>query len=184
MQYMSRLANKTITIPDGVSVKNEGELWIFSGPKGELKKKVHRGITVEQKNGSLAVLLKADTPKDAYAMLGTTWALLKSCIEGVKNGYEKKLEIEGVGYRAQMDGSGLILFLGFTHPIKITPPTGVAFKVEKNTILVSGADKEMVGQAAADIRAKKPPEPYKGKGIHYFGEIIKRKAGKKAVAAA
>lgn len=180
---MSRLAKKTITIPDGVSVRSEGELWIFNGPKGELKKTAPRGITVEQKNGSLAVFLKAGAPKDAYAVLGTTWALLKNCIEGVKKGYEKKLEIEGVGYRAQMDGSSLILSLGLTHPIKIAPPTGVAFKVEKNTILVNGADKEMVGQAAADIRAKKPPEPYKGKGIHYFGEIIKRKAGKKAVAA-
>ena len=117
-------------------------------------------------------------------MLGTTAALFKNCIEGVQNGFEKKLEIEGVGYRAQIDGKDLVLSLGFSHPVKIQAPEGITFKVEKNTIIINGVDKEQTGRVAAQIRAEKKPEPYKGKGIHYQGEIIRRKAGKKAVAAA
>ena len=110
--------------------------------------------------------------------------LVANMIEGVTAGFEKKLEIAGIGFKAQAEGRDLILSLGFTHPVRVAAPEGINFKVEKNIILVNGADKELVGRVAAEIRAQKPPEPYKGKGIHYFGEIIRRKAGKKAVAAA
>ena len=181
---MSRLAKKPITPPDGVSIKKEGSFWIFKGPKGELKKSFSNCVNIEERDGAFLISLKTDSIKDAYAMLGTTAALFKNCIEGVQNGFEKKLEIEGVGYRAQIDGKDLVLSLGFSHPVKIQAPEGITFKVEKNTIIISGVDKEQTGLVAAQIRAEKKPEPYKGKGIHYLGEIVRRKAGKKAVAAA
>ena len=181
---MSRLAKKAIKIPEGVTLKHEGEFWIFKGPKGDLKKKFSSYADIEEGADGIQISLKKNTPKEAYAMLGTTAAFFKNCVEGVKNGYAKKLEIEGVGYKVQMDGPNLIFALGFSHPIKISAPDGISFKAEKNTIIVSGADKEQVGEIAAKIRSQKPPEPYKGKGIHYFGEVIRRKAGKKAVAAA
>lgn len=181
---MSRLAKKAIKIPDGISVKHEGDFWIFKGPKGDLKKSFSSYVNIEEGADGIQISLKKDAPKEAYAMLGTTYAFFKNYIHGVRDGYEKKLEIEGVGYKVQMDGQNLVLALGFAHPIKVSAPDGVSFKVEKNAIIVSGADKEQVGDIAAKIRSHKPPEPYKGKGIHYFGEIIRRKAGKKAVAAA
>lgn len=181
---MSRLAKKPISVLEGVSITQAGESWIFKGPKGELKKTPSPYVTVERSEGGFVLSLKAGAPKNAYAMLGTAYAIFKNCISGVKDGFEKKLEIEGIGYKAQLDGKDLLLSLGFTHPVRIEAPEGTSFKVEKNSITVSGADKEMVGIVAARIRGKKPPEPYKGKGIRYAGEIIRRKAGKKAVAAA
>ena len=182
---MSRLAKKPTKIPEGVSVKKEGGFWVFKGPKGELKKSFFQDIKIEEQDGAIVMAFKENIPtKEIYAMLGTTAALVKNCLLGVKDGYEKKLEIEGVGYRAQLDGANLVLSMGFTHPVKISAPEGISFKVEKNTITVSGIDKEKVGLISAEIRAVKPPEPYKGKGIHYMGEVIRRKAGKKAVATA
>lgn len=181
---MSRLAKKPITPPAEVSIKKEGGFWIFKGPKGELKKSFSNYVNIEERDGAFLISLKTDSIKDAYAMLGTTAALFKNCIAGVAEGFEKKLEIEGVGYRAQMDGKDLVLSLGFSHPVKIPAQEGITFKVEKNTIIINGVDKEKTGLIAAQIRAEKKPEPYKGKGIHYLGEVIRRKAGKKAVSTA
>lgn len=181
---MSRLAKKSIKIPEGVSVSRAGEFWLFKGPKGELKKRFHNSVDIKEENGEFKIGLKENSPKELYSALGTAASIFKSAILGVQYGYEKKLEIEGIGYKAQLDGKDLSLSLGFTHPIKISAPEGVTFKIEKNVIIISGADKEKVGLVSANIRAQKKPEPYKGKGIHYAGEIIRRKAGKKAVAAA
>jgi len=181
---MSRLAKKPIIVPPGVSITDDRGAWVFKGPKGELKKSFSSYANIEEKPEGVFISLKPRVPKEAYAVLGTTAALFKNCILGVKDGFEKKLEIAGIGFKAQAEGRDLILSLGFTHPVRVAAPEGINFKVEKNIILVNGADKELVGRVAAEIRAQKPPEPYKGKGIHYFGEIIRRKAGKKAVAAA
>lgn len=181
---MSRLAKKPIAIPAGVSVNQDNNFWIFKGPKGELRKSFSESIAVEAAAETVKVSLKKTGGKDSNAILGTAASLLKNYLKGVSEGFEKRLEIEGVGYKAQLEGDSLVLSLGFTHPVKIPAPAGITFKVEKNRITVDGADKEGVGQAAAEIRSKKPPEPYKGKGIHYVGEIIRRKAGKKAVSAA
>lgn len=181
---MSRLAKKSIKLPEGVFVSADADFMLFKGPKGELKKRFPEHIEIKEEGGEFKISLKANSPKEFYPALGTAASIFKGAISGVKDGYEKRLEIEGVGYKAQLDGKDLSLSLGFTRPIKIHAPDGVAFKVEKNAIVVSGADKERVGEVAATIRAQKPPEPYKGKGIRYVGEIIRRKAGKKAVAAA
>jgi len=180
---MSRLAKKPISIPKEVSVKKEGLVLLFKGPKGELKRVFSGAVSIEISDGVAQVSLQKNAARKDYPLLGTTVSILKNCLKGVADGFEKKLEIEGIGYKVQMDGKDLVLSLGFTHPVKIASPAGINFKVEKNTILVSGVDKELVGQVAASIRSKKPPEPYKGKGIHYAGEVIRRKAGKKAVAA-
>ncbi|MBI2021059.1 50S ribosomal protein L6 [Candidatus Giovannonibacteria bacterium] len=180
---MSRLAKKPIKIPEGVKIAKEGELWIFRGTKGEVQKILPENIQIETSEDGLILSIKKHT-KDDKAVLGTSAALIKNAISGVSNVFEKKLEIEGVGFRAQADGDTLVLSLGFTHQVRIKMPEGISFKIEKNVLTVSGVDKEKVGKIAAEIRSKKPPEPYKGKGIHYLGEVIKRKAGKKAVASA
>ncbi len=177
---MSRLAKKPIQIPAGVTAKRDGNSWVFKGPKGEVKKSFSPLVSIAEGDGVLSITL-ASNSKGARAILGTTAALVKNALTGVSVGFEKKLEIEGIGYKVQLDGAGLTFALGFSHPVKFLAPTGVAFKVEKNLITVSGADKEQVGKVAADVRALKEPEPYKGKGIHYVGEVIRRKAGKKAV---
>src|SRR3989338_1453694 len=181
---MSRLAKKPINIPDSVSVKRDGDFWIFKGPKGEIKKAFSHYASITEQGGGFLISLKAGAPRGAYAILGTTAAIFKNCVFGVKEGFEKKLEIDGIGFKAQLDGKDLILSLGFTHPVRVSAPEGITFKVEKNIVTVMGVDKEVVGKAAAEIRAHKPPEPYKGKGIHYLGEIIRRKAGKNAAAKA
>ncbi|MEK7503175.1 MAG: 50S ribosomal protein L6 [Patescibacteria group bacterium] len=179
---MSRLAKRPITVPLGVNISKENNFWIFRGPKGEAKVPVNEKVSVEQKEG--AVSISGKTSAGTSALLGTMASLVKNAVKGVTEGYEKKLELEGIGYKAQLEGGVLVLSLGLTHPVKIEPKKGVTFKVEKNLINVSGSDKEVVGQMAAEIRSKKPPEPYKGKGIHYLGEFIRRKAGKKAVGTA
>lgn len=181
---MSRLAKKAIFIPAGVSVKQDGRFWSFSGPRGELKKHFPDFIQIDLKDGVAKVLFKENSTKKTYAMLGTSVALFKNYLKGVSEGFEKKLKMEGIGYKVQAEGDTLILSLGFTNPVKIVAPGGISFKVEKNLINISGIDKDLVGQVAATIRSQKPPEPYKGKGIRYAEEIIRRKAGKKAVAAA
>lgn len=174
-----------------VTVRIDGELFIFKGPMGEVKKRLPAAISIEEKEldagaKGVFVSLKKDVRglKNSSAILGTGASLVRGAVLGVTKGYEKKLMIEGVGFKAALDGADLTLSLGFTHPVKIKAEGGVTFKVEKNSILVSGADKEMVGLLAARIRSKKPVEPYKGKGIFYQGEVIRRKAGKKAVATA
>lgn len=178
---MSRIGKKPIAIPDNVAVKIEGNLIMVKGPKGELFKKIPPEIKIELKDGQIVVFPIVQTKK-TDALWGLTRALIFNLVKGVTEGYEKKLEIEGIGYKALVQGNKLILSLGFSHPVEIETPEGIKFQVEKNIIIVSGSDKELVGRVAANIRKKKKPEPYKGKGIKYFGEIVRRKAGKKAVA--
>lgn len=180
---MSRLAKKPINIPAEVKVTEQGNTLTFKGPKGELKKSFSDKILFTLEGSALQVALKK-TEKKKDPSLGSTASIVKNAIAGVKDGFEKKMEIEGVGYKAQMEGANLILSLGFTHKVIVEPTKDIVFRVEKNAIFVTGIDKEEVGRIAAEIRAKKLPEPYKGKGIHYSGEVIRRKAGKKAVSSA
>ncbi|MBU6500792.1 MAG: 50S ribosomal protein L6 [Patescibacteria group bacterium] len=170
---MSRLAKKPINIKEGVTITKDGPILIFKGLKGEHKFTVMPGVEITIENGSISI--KGDKVAE-----GTVWSLVKNAIDGVAGDFSKILEMEGVGYRAAMEGGDLVLFLGYAEPVHVKLPSGVAVKVDKNTITVSGVDKELVGRVAANIRALKKPEPYKGKGIHYRGEVIRRKVGKKA----
>lgn len=179
---MSRIGKKPVVIPEGTEVNISGSTLTVKSSKGELKFEPHPAIGIEVKDRELVIFLRKGGRK-APALWGLTRSLAANMIEGVSSGYEKKLEFEGVGYRASMEGNALVMQLGFSHPVRFQPPEGVKIFVEKNTIIVSGIDKELVGNTAARIRALKPPEPYKGKGIRYKGEIIRRKAGKKAIAA-
>ena len=193
---MSRVGKKPIEIPEGVEVKINGQKVLIKGPRGELSLEVRPEIKVETKDYYPPATLPAKgraprkifvTPKietkKTRAFWGLTRTLLQNIIKGVSCGYEKKLEIEGVGYRANLEGQDLVLNIGFSHPVKIKAPAGIKFVVEKNTITVFGIDKGRVGEVAAKIRRVRPPEPYKGKGIKYAGEQIRRKVGKKAVTA-
>ena len=176
---MSRVGRKVITIPSGVELKQEGNKITVKGPKGTLEREFSPEITVKVENGEINVARPNDLP-DIRALHGTTRAVLNNMIVGVNQGFEKKLELVGVGYRVQAAGKGLTLSLGFSHPVEIEPVEGITFKVEGNTkISVEGINKELVGQIAANIRAKRPPEPYKGKGVKYADEQIRRKEGKK-----
>ena len=177
---MSHIGKQPIIIPDGVEVKIDGDLIVVKGPKGELKNRIRLEIKVEIENKEVK-LKPAASHKGAQALWGTYRSNIANMICGVTNGFEKILEIQGVGYKANLEGRDLVLNLGYSHPIIIKAPEGIEFKVEKNVIVVSGIDKQLVGQLAAEIRSKRKPEPYKGKGIRYKGEIVRRKAGKKAV---
>jgi large subunit ribosomal protein L6 len=179
---MSRVGKKPILIPDNVEVKIEDQKVTISGPKGELQREIRPEIEILKENKKIRVLPKIETKK-TKAFWGLTRALINNMIKGVTEGYEKKLQIEGLGYKAALEGENLVLYVGFSHPVKLKIPQNLKLTVEKNIITVSGIDKELVGQFAAKIRATKKPEPYKGKGIRYVGEIIRRKAGKKAVGA-
>ena len=176
---MSRVGRKVITIPSGVELKQEGNKITVKGPKGQLEREFSPEITVKVENGEINVTRPNDLP-DIRALHGTTRAVLNNMIVGVNQGFEKKLELVGVGYRVQAAGKGLTLSLGFSHPVEIEAVEGITFKVDGNTkISVEGINKELVGQIAANIRAKRPPEPYKGKGVKYADEQIRRKEGKK-----
>jgi len=177
---MSRVGKKPILIPEGVEVKIENQQVIIKGPRGELAFEIRPEIKLEKKEKQIFILPQRKTKKTS-AFWGLTRTLLNNIIEGVTKGYEKKLEIQGLGYRASLDGKDLTLQVGFTHPVKIKTPEGINFSVEKNIITITGIDKELVGEIAAKIRKIRPPEPYKGKGIRYLGEQVRRKAGKKAV---
>ena len=180
---MSKIGKNPIKIPVGVIVAiKDGEVKV-KGPKGELTRDFLKEIKIEAADGKI-ILQIAKKTKNSSALWGTYASHVKNMIEGVTRGFEKKLEIEGVGYRVKLEGDKLVLSLGFSHPIEIKKPAGVNFQVEKNKIIISGNDKESVGQTAASIRAFKKVEPYKGKGIRYEGEVVRRKAGKKAAAAA
>ncbi|PIQ91850.1 MAG: 50S ribosomal protein L6 [Parcubacteria group bacterium CG11_big_fil_rev_8_21_14_0_20_39_14] len=181
---MSRVGKKPILIPDGVEIKIEGQKVAVKGPKGELSLEVSPEVKIENRDNKILVLPaeRKTKEKKSSAFWGLTRALIFNAIKGVKEGYERKLELEGIGYRASVDGKNLELKVGFSHPVKIEAPEDINFKVEKNIIMVSGPDKQKVGEIAAKIRKVKPAEPYKGKGIKYVGEVIRRKAGKKAVA--
>lgn len=177
---MSKIGNQPIEIPSGVEVKLSGNLVSVKGPKGELKREINPIIKIEIKGNQIIVSPGKETKKTS-ALWGLSRMLLKNMVDGVARGFEKKLELEGIGYKVALAGKDLNLGLGFSHPVEFKAVPGVDFKVEKNTIIISGIDKESVGQIAADIRKLRPPEPYKGKGIRYAGEVVKLKAGKKAV---
>ncbi|MBL7150109.1 MAG: 50S ribosomal protein L6 [Candidatus Pacebacteria bacterium] len=178
---MSRIGKKPILIPENVEVKIEGQKVIVKGPKGELSKEIRPEIKVEIKEGKILVSPQRET-KQTKAFWGLTRTLLANATEGVTNGFEKKLQIEGLGFRANLEEDNLVLKVGFTNPIKLKAPEGISFSIEKNIITVSGIDKELVGQVAAKARKVKPPEPYKGKGIRYLGEVVRKKVGKKVAA--
>ena len=179
---MSRIGKKPIEIPQGVKTEiTEKEIKV-SGPKGELKQTIHHEIKVELKDGKILVSPKTELSKKGRGLWGLYRALISNMVTGVSKGFEKKLEIEGVGFKANVEGDNLVLNLGFTNPVKVKKIPGVDFKVEKNVIIVSGPDKERVGYVAALIRIQKKAEPYKGKGIRYQGEKVRRKEGKKVVA--
>lgn len=177
---MSRIGKQPIIIPDGVEVKVDGDLILVKGKKGTLSQKIVSDIKIEIKEKIIS-LKQENKTKNSLALWGTFRALIANMVEGVSRGFSKKLIIEGIGFKAVVNGSKLVLNLGFSHPVEIIAPKEIEFKVEKNTIIISGIDKQVVGQVAANIRVQKKPEPYKGKGIRYDGEIIRRKDGKKAV---
>lgn len=180
---MSRIGKKPIAIPDGVEIRNEAGKITVKGPKGELARVFKSQINFEIKDRSVVLKpAKPEPDKSVLALWGTYASHLKNMIEGVSGGFSKTLLIEGIGFRAQAEGKNLVLNLGFSHPVKKSVSAGIEIKIEKNKITVSGLDKELVGQTAAEIRMLKKPEPYKGKGIRYENEVVRRKAGKKAAA--
>ncbi|MGH2639373.1 MAG: 50S ribosomal protein L6, partial [Rhabdochlamydiaceae bacterium] len=180
---MSKIGKLPIAIKNGVTVTIDGKNVNVSGPKGNGTLPLPDGITVETKEGNVFVTAKKLEDRKVKALYGLTRANLANLMKGMDTGFEKQLEIKGVGYRAQMQGADLVLSLGFAHPVKFHPADGVQITVAENIITVSSNDKQLVGQAAATIRKIKPPEPYKGKGIRYKDERVRRKAGKAAKAA-
>jgi large subunit ribosomal protein L6 len=167
-----------IPLPAGVEVTQQGNHLTVTGPLGTLERTLHPEMKIEREDGSLRVLRPTDEPRNR-ALHGLTRTLVSNMVTGVTTGFTKNLEISGVGYRAQLQGEKLVLALGYSHPVEVSPPEGIRFSLETPTRLsVIGADKELVGQVAADIRSRRKPEPYKGKGIRYAGEQILRKAGK------
>ncbi|MBI2055793.1 MAG: 50S ribosomal protein L6 [Candidatus Sungbacteria bacterium] len=176
---MSRIGKKPIAVPSGVNITfTEFEVSV-KGPKGELTRVFHPFMGLKSEEGFLSVIPRKESKKTS-ALWGLTRSLIANMISGVTSGFEKKLDFEGVGYRANVEGDTLVLQLGFSHPVRFRAPQGIKFLVEKNSITVNGIDKELVGDTAAQVRRLRPPEPYKGKGIRYRGEVIRRKAGKKA----
>jgi len=178
---MSRIGRMPIAVPSGVQVEVADEIVRVRGPKGELSRPLPAGIELSRDNGTLNVTRQSDAPQQR-ALHGLTRTLVSNMVVGVSDGFTKRLEIQGVGYRAQAGPNGsVVIQVGFSHPVEFPPPPGIQFAIEAgNRVAVSGADKELVGETAARIRRIRPPEPYKGKGIRYAGEIVRRKAGKTA----
>jgi large subunit ribosomal protein L6 len=177
---MSRIGKQPIAVPSGVTVSIEPERVTVNGPKGELSERIPRDITVQQNDGELVVTRPTDRGEHR-ALHGLTRSLVANMVQGVTEGFEKRLEIQGVGYRAQLRGRDLELALGYSHPVSIKAPEGIEFEVPQPTrIVVRGASKQQVGEVAANIRKQRKPEPYKGKGIRYEGEYVARKVGKRA----
>jgi large subunit ribosomal protein L6 len=175
---MSRIGRKPVVIPKSVTVKVEGKTVAVKGPKGELVRTFHRDMTIEQADGELLVSRPSDS-KENRALHGLTRALLANMVQGVTQGYRRGLEIVGVGYKAEKKGKVLVLSVGYSHPVQYPEPQGITLSTSSPTVIVvEGIDKQQVGQVAAEIRAVRPPEPYKGKGIRYQGEQVRRKAGK------
>lgn len=175
---MSRIGKKPIAIPEGVDVKLDGTVLTVKGPKGTLTRTLHEEVTVKVEGNEISVERPSDH-KLHRALHGTTRSIIANMVEGVTNGFSKTLELVGVGYRATKSGSNLTLNVGYSHPVEITPEQGIEFEVPAQTqIIVKGIDKERVGQIASEIRAVRRPEPYKGKGIRYQGERVRRKEGK------
>jgi large subunit ribosomal protein L6 len=175
---MSRIGKAPIPIPDKVTITLNGLAVAVKGPKGELSRTLPEGVVVSEENGNVLVAA-ADGTRRSRERHGLCRTLVANMVEGVSKGFTRKLEIIGVGYRAQVQGRKLLVSAGYSHPVEVVPPEGISFQVENNTqVLISGSDKELVGNEAAKIRAIRPPEPYKGKGIKFEGERILRKAGK------
>jgi len=175
---MSRIGNKPITVPSGVEVKIDGQIITVKGPKGTLEREIHKNISVKMEENEIKVSRMNDEPKNR-SLHGLTRTLINNMIIGVKEEYKKELEINGVGYRAQKQGNKLVMNLGYSHPVEMEAPEGITFDVpNQNQIIVRGIDKELVGQTAAVISTKRPPEVYRGKGIKYVEEVIRRKEGK------
>ena len=179
---MSRVGKAPIDLPDGVEVTVKEDVVMVKGPKGELSERLDSRITTTVDDG-VVTLSRADDERETRALHGLSRALVNNMVVGVSEGYEKQLELVGVGYRAALKGKTLELQVGFSHPVTVEAPDGIEFEVPENTkIFVRGIDKQAVGQVAANIRAVRKPEPYKGKGIRYTGEYVRRKAGKAGVA--
>ena len=177
---MSRIGRKPVSLPDAVSVEIAAGNIAVKGPKGELRQTLSPEMKVEQEDGAVTVSRPTDRGEHR-ALHGLTRSLIANMVEGVTDGFEKRLEIQGVGYRAALKGKKLELALGFSHPVAIDAPEGIDFEVPQPTeVIVKGIDKQLVGQVAADIRKRRPPEPYKGKGIRYKDEQVLRKVGKRA----
>lgn len=175
---MSRIGNKPITVPEGVEVKVDGQKITVKGPKGTLEKEIHNNISVKLENGIITVTRPNDQ-KENRSLHGLTRTLINNMIQGVSQEYTKQLEINGVGYRAAKQGKTLVLTLGYSHPVNMEEPEGITYEVPNpNSIIVRGIDKELVGQMAAEVRKQRPPEVYRGKGIKYVDEHIRRKEGK------
>ena len=177
---MSRIGRQPVKIPQGVDVKLEGNTLKVKGPKGELTQAVSPEMKVTQENGTLTVERPTDRGEHR-ALHGLTRSLIANMVEGVMQGYERRLEIQGVGYRARLQGKMLELNVGYSHPVSVTAPEGIEFEVPApNRLVIRGIDKQLVGEVAADIRKVRKPEPYKGKGIRYEGEYVRKKSGKAA----
>jgi large subunit ribosomal protein L6 len=182
---VSRIGRMPVVIPSGVTVDLKGDTVLVKGPKGELQRTFSKLIGISMETNQLVITRNSDLPAER-ALHGTTRAVLANMVNGVSKGFEVVLEIEGVGYRAEMQGKNIALFVGYSHPVVMEPKPGISFEADAKTrqVKVLGFDKELVGQVAANIRKVRPPEPYHGKGIHYLGEHIRRKAGKAGKGAA
>lgn len=176
---MSRIGKMPIPLPEGVQVEIEGQRVLVKGPRGELEQQLRPEISISEADGTLELTRESEEP-GVRALHGLSRALVNNMVIGTSRGFQKVLEVHGVGYRAELQGKTLVLNLGFSHPVEVEPRPGIQFEVEPRagTIAVQGIDKQLVGQVAADIRKIRPPEPYKGKGIRYQGEHVRRKAGK------
>ena len=175
---MSRIGKKPVALPAGVTAAVDGQVVRVKGPRGELVRTIHADLDVKLEENQLVVGRPSDESRHK-ALHGLTRTLLANMVEGVTKGYQKTLEIQGVGYKAEATKAGITVIVGYSHPVQYPAPEGISFAVENNTIVrISGANKELVGQVAAELRQIRPPEPYKGKGIRYQGERVRRKAGK------
>ena len=175
---MSRIGRMPVVIPAGVEVSINGQVVTVKGPKGTLTQNFHRNMMLES-DGKTMLVKRPDDEKENRALHGLTRALLNNMVVGVSTGFDKSLDIVGVGYRAQKQGKKLVLTLGYSHPVEMEEPQGITFEVPaQDKVIVRGADKQLVGEIAAQIRDKRPPEPYKGKGVRYTGEVVLRKEGK------
>lgn len=180
---MSKIGQQPIEIPAGVTITLESGMATITGPKGTLKVALPKELDVKNEESKIVIATKKDN-KFSRSLWGTVRMLISNGVKGVTEGWKKQLELVGTGYRSEVQGTTLVLTVGYSHPVKIVAPEGITFKVEKSVINVDGIDKQVVGQVSSDIRASRPPEPYKGKGVKYVGEVIRRKAGKAAKAAA
>jgi large subunit ribosomal protein L6 len=175
---MSRIGKKPVAVPKGVTLDLQGNTVAVKGPKGELRRTLHSAMQLSLADGNFTVARPSDEPKHK-ALHGLSRTLVQNMVDGVTKGFSKTLEIQGVGYKAEAKPYGVNLIVGFSHPVKYEAPKGIKISVENNTVVkIEGADKEIVGQVAAELRAVRPPEPYKGKGVRYQGEQVRRKAGK------